>query len=69
MLNTSKSDGDHGLIFKVVWSKNAEIAYMQFDMARKKYPLVVLDYLISKIRKRPSIESETPPAYKNLLVT
>lgn len=55
VLNTNKSEGDLGLIFKVVWAKNAEIAYIQFDMARKKYPLVVLDYLISKIRKRPSI--------------
>jgi hypothetical protein len=39
-----------GLIFKVQWIDSNDVAYMHFDMAKKKCPLIVLDYLASRIK-------------------
>lgn len=54
VLSTKKGENEHSLVFKVQWLDSNEIAYMQFDMAKKKYPHIVLDYLTSKIKQKPS---------------
>lgn len=34
---------------------------MQFDMAKKKYPHIVLDYLVSKIKQKPITDKVVSP--------
>lgn len=53
VLNTGKSSDQHGLVFKVKWDNSDEFAYIQFDVAKKKYPSIVLDYLIARIKQKP----------------
>lgn len=59
VLNTKSGTDSQALVFKVEWADNHQIAYMHFDMAKKKYPHIVLDYLASRIKQKP-IETFDP---------
>ena len=64
MLNTRGGTDQHGLVFKIVWGDSKETAFMQFDMARKKYPLIVLDYLADRIKQKPLGSTQEKPKQK-----
>lgn len=68
VIRSGRGLNEKGLIFKVQWIDSNDIAYMQFDMAKKKYPLTVLEYLVSRIKERPKTsDSELSIPFKKII--
>jgi hypothetical protein len=67
VLSNRRCDTEKGLTFKVQWLDTGEVAHMQFDMARKKYPHIVLDYLVARIRQRPANQDHDSQQIKKQL--
>jgi hypothetical protein len=59
VLRSSRGENEKGLVFKVKWIDTNDVAFMPFDMAKKKYPLTVLDYLVSRIKQRPTANMDS----------
>ena len=47
------------LILKIRWKNTHEIAYVNFDLVKRRYSHILLDYLASKIRLKYSHEMGT----------
>lgn len=56
------SPNNFSLIFKVEWADSKQIAYIHFDMIKRRYPQILLDYLIKRIKPRPILQHKEDTA-------
>lgn len=59
--NPKAKDADqkaNNLIFRVKWNKSNEIAFVNFDLIKRRYSHILLDYLTSKIQLKNSAQIE-----------
>lgn len=66
VLATKKVNTQNGYVFKVQWTDSKEMAFIEFNKAKEKYPLIVLDYLVTRMRHRAvSGEEESNSVKRN----
>ena len=51
------------LILKIRWKNSHEIAYVNFDLVKRRYSHILLEYLASKIRLKDSTLMEAIKSY------
>lgn len=48
----------HPFVFKIKWVQSQEEAYINFDTIKVRYPHILLDFLIARMKPRSALTSQ-----------